>query len=198
MQHKQPRQRYSGYTLIELALVMLVMGLFIAVAMPNIARALRPERDFYQQLSLWLEVILERSSFRGEVLLIEIDPIEKRFRVVRPVKVEVDFETGAIHTGGVQEGIDNVVRFEEIVDPFFPAVLPLPNDYEIEDVQGPDGLKIRDQLYYLAVYPYGWIDPLTIHLRDDDGLEHTGFINSVTGRIQWHERYRERIYEDNF
>ena len=120
---------------------------------------------------------------------------ERKFRAVQPVDIgtsplsqdldesdSVDDETG-----------EQVVKLVAVEDPFFPSEMALPDGFEIDDIQGPDGEKIEDDKYYIVVYPYGWIDPVTIHLFDDDRDQWTGFLNSVTGRVRWQEGYSERI-----
>lgn len=198
-QARQQLKTQKAFTLVELAFVMLIMGLFMIVALPNVVRSLRQDVDIFQELSLWTEIVLERSAFRGEVIVIRIDAKKNRFTAMQHVGTSIggDDATGSSANADTDSDEEHIwLGFQEVSDPFFPAKLELPKGYEIDDVQGPDGEKFRDEPYALVVYPYGWIDPLTIHILDERRAAHTGFINSVTGQIRWQKGYVERFYDD--
>ena len=173
--------------MIEMSFVMLLMGVFILIALPNVARGLRPERTPFEELSLWFEIIHERSVFRREVILVEIDPEQGVLRAVSPVPVDKQTDESGQETA--------VVDLPEIDDPFFPARLELPEGYRFDDVQAGDGRRYDREKYFQVFYPWGWTDPLTIHLYDPARKIHTGFVRAPTGHISWQEGYRERFID---
>lgn len=178
----------AGFTLIELGLVMLLLGITMLLVIPNLFRA-GSGLDEFQRLSLWTEVVLERTAFRREVLLIEVDPREGVLRLVQPRRVmpQVADDTESARAG------EEASELLEVQDPYVPARFEFPARWRILDVQGPDGVKFSDEPYLVIVYPGGWIDPVTFHLVDPDRSEWTGFVNPVTGRIRWVEGYSERV-----
>lgn len=180
----------AGFTLVEISLVLLLLGISVLLVVPNLFRAGSGMDDF-ARFSLWTEVVLERAAFRREVVLIEIKPHERSFRLVQPRRVMPDADPsvgGAESAGGAA-----VASLEDLQDPHVPAKFEWSAGLRLLDVQSPDGTRFRDETMLVVVYPSGWIDPFTVHLRDERGNERTGFVNPVTGRVRWVDGYRERI-----
>ncbi len=184
----------AGFTLVEISLVVLLFGISIMLVVPNLFRA-GTGLDDYARFSLWTEVVLERAAFRREVVLIEIKPHERSFRLVQPRRVMPETEGDApANSDGAPEGM---ATLDDLQDPYIPGKFEWAEDLRLLDVQSADGTRYRDETLLVVVYPGGWIDPFTLHLRDGRGDEHTGFVNPITGRVRWVEGYRERVRQDD-
>jgi hypothetical protein len=191
---KPPTERFAaaGFTLVEISLVVLLFAVSIVLVVPNLFRAGTGMDDF-ARFSLWTEVVLERAAFRREVVLIEIKPGERSFRLVQPRRVMPDAEAGAEATMGDEGTSEGVATLDDLQDPYIPGKFEWPSEMRLLDVQSADGTRYRDETLLVVVYPGGWIDPFSVHLRDAKGDEHTGFVNPITGRVRWVEGYRERV-----
>lgn len=184
--------RQAGFTLVELSLVILLFGISVMLVIPNLFRA-GSSMDDYTRFSLWTEVILERAAFRREVILLEIQPKERTFKLVQPRRLMPDAEALANGEASPVGDAGETVTLEELQDPYVPPSFEWPAGVRLIDVQAPDGTRYRDEKLLAVVYPSGWIDPFTIHLQDEDGAERTGMVNPVTGKVRWIEGYRERV-----
>lgn len=184
--------RQAGFTLVEISLVILLFGISVVLVIPNLFRA-GSGMDDYTRFSLWTEVILERAAFRREVVLLEIEPEERTFKLVQPRRIMPDAEALASGEAGPVGDGGETATLDELQDPYVPSSFEWPAGIRLIDVQAPDGTRFRDEKLLVVVYPSGWIDPFTIHLQDEDGDERTGMVNPVTGKVQWLEGYRERV-----
>lgn len=184
------RRGETGFTLIEFTLVLLLMGVTMALVVPAFFRS-GTGTDELDKLALWSELLMERSVFRGEVFLIEIAPREQRLRVMQPGgRQTLDVSLGEEREEGPCGEVADLV---EVSDRFFPTTFELDEEYVVLDVQGPEGTKYTHDCHYVAVYPYGWVDPWVIHVEHDARGTLTGLVNPVTGRMRWEEGYVERI-----
>jgi prepilin-type N-terminal cleavage/methylation domain-containing protein len=175
------RRSGRGFTLIELSIVLGIASLILALEMPAVTRLLSLKSNPYEDLKLWFELVCERSFFRREPFLIEINPREGEFRLVVPVVRN-----------------DGELEWEEVKDPFLPGRIALPDGFRILDVQDVAGQKVSDLRTLIKVLPSGWVDPFTLHLeerKDRETRDHTGFMNPFTCTLSWEEGYKERIYE---
>jgi len=178
----------AGFTLIEFTIVIALLGVMMLVAAPNFFAGNRGDPGTREQMSLWLQLIAEHSSLRGQVVLLEVDPEEQQLRAVRPSKsaeIDVDADTGG-----------EAVTLVEIDNAYVPAVFELTEDLTFQDVEDAGGVKYTDEKFFVVVYPYGWIDPVTFHLRDQEG-SWTGVVNGITGQIHWQAGYFERLREED-
>lgn len=184
--------RQAGFTLVELSLVILLFGISVLLVIPNLFRA-GSRTDDYTRFSLWTEVVLERAAFRRQVVLLEIQPKKRTFKLVQPRRIMPDAEALASGEAGLVGDGGETATLEELQDPYLPSSFEWPASVRLIDVQAPDGTRYRDETLLVVVYPSGWIDPFTIHLQDEDGEERTGMVSPITGKVRWIEGYRERI-----
>lgn len=168
----------EGFTLVELSIVLGILSLILALELPAISRLLSFQHDPYQDLRLWFELACERTLFRNEPFLVEVDPRQRQFRLVRPL---------------VREGGE--IEWEELSDPFLPTVIKLPEEVRILDLELLSGTKLSDVRTLIKILPSGWVDPFTLHLTDDKNQDRTGFMNPFTCELAWEEGYKERLME---
>lgn len=176
----------AGFTLIEFTIVIALLGVMMLVVAPNFLAGGRGEANEREQMSVWLQLVAEHAALRGEVVLLEVDPKQQRLRAVKPrtsSEIDVDEESGG-----------EAVTLVEIDNTYVPAVFELSEDLAFQDVEDASGVKYSDEKFFVVVYPYGWIDPVTFHLRDQEGAW-TGVVNGITGEIVWQEGYFERLRE---
>jgi len=174
-----------GFTLIEVSLVVLMMGLMVVLVAPNFFRAGGGDAPFEDRFSLWMELLWERSQFRGQVFLLEIDPFEDTFRAVTLLRRGSEI-------GGTPQ-MDAPVELVEVEDEFVDATIELPENWTILDATNEGGEKFSQEPMFVVIFPYGWIEPFALHVQTAEGDELTAIPNSPTGRIEWFDGYVDLV-----
>lgn len=164
----------AGFTLIELAMVMLVIGIIMVVAMPRVGGML--ER---QQMRRTINVL------RGTVKQLQA----RAALTKRTYRLTVDLDRHVLSVCYLDTRDIEGCRPEptrELRD----YVLPHPAVY-ILDVVTPEGEKIREGFARTHFYPTGFAEPSIIHLGSDTEQRHTVMIEPLTGRIRVYDGYVE-------
>jgi prepilin-type N-terminal cleavage/methylation domain-containing protein len=169
----------GGFTLFELVIVLGIFALLLSLELPTVSRLLSFREDFFQEFPLFWDILCEESMFRGEIFYIQWDPREEKFHLVTPLRVG--------------EGVE----WEERSDPVLPKTLSLPGEYRFVDLQLLDGEKYSDLPVLLRVFPSGWVDPFTFHLKEKGTeKEITLWIEPFTCRVEKKDGYMERFYQE--
>jgi prepilin-type N-terminal cleavage/methylation domain-containing protein len=154
----------SGFTLLEIAIVIFIMGLMLTLIAPNIA-GLHDARlkSEVRRLAGRSAYLYDRASATKLVLRLTFDLDSNRYFVSR-------------------------------LDPFAVTPVFVPDfDPGSSPVMLPDGVRIRDVavagtgllakgIVNTNYYPEGWVDATVIHLMNDYGQVFTLKFNPLTGR----------------
>ncbi|MBF6567334.1 MAG: prepilin-type N-terminal cleavage/methylation domain-containing protein [Candidatus Binataceae bacterium] len=155
----------SGFTLIELAVVLFIMGLIMSIAMPY----------FGGLTSARLRSEARRLAGRANYLYDEA----AAQKVVLRLNFNLDTNTYSVSR----------------LDPFQPQAIFVPErGAMLGPVMLPSGVRIRDVtvgslgtvtrgMVGCAFYPTGWADSAVIHLADSDGMVFTLGIAPLTGHV---------------
>lgn len=162
----------GGYTLIELILVMLVIGVVLAVAFPRFGVLgggdLRLES---RTLIGHVQGLYGEATFTRKLHRLVFDLDEQRYWA----EVEV----------GGEQGFGPVGRT-------FLKPKILPDNIRLVDVTTARSGKHSDGHAYAYFYPLGRADFTTVHLRDGDQVM-TLQVNPITGRVSVADRYLEGL-----
>jgi prepilin-type N-terminal cleavage/methylation domain-containing protein len=159
------RRRPRGFTLIELAVVMFIMGLMLLIAMPYLSgiRSVRL-RSESRRLAGRIAYLYDRASSDKVVLRLTFDLDGNRYSVSR-------------------------------LDPYAPQpVFALDTEPGFAPVLMPIGVRLRDVTVEGVgtlsrgtinsfFYPEGYVDATVVHLVDEWGTVFTLNVNSITGRV---------------
>ncbi len=160
-----PLANSTGFTLLELAVVMFIVGLLIAVAMPRLTdlAGARLEASA-RRLATLARYLSGEAVFRGRLYRLHYDVD----RHVYWVTVLTTSQQGA-----------------EFVDEESPLAQPvhLPPAVVFADVDVPDVGRVSTGQVYTHFYPHGYADPTVIHLRDQSAQVVTVMIPPLTEGI---------------
>ena len=101
-----------GFTLVELAVVLFVLGLVLWVALPRLAHVGEPDRDtVFRSLSAGSEAAYDRSLFEKRETRLVLHPADGTYEFVRPdrpaeTKRTLEFGSRLSVTGILIEGVD--------------------------------------------------------------------------------------------
>jgi general secretion pathway protein H len=158
------RSSQSGFTLLEIAIVIFIMGLMLTLVAPNIA-GLHDARlkSEVRRLAGRSSYLYDRASAAKLVLRLTFDLDTNRYFVSRldPFAVTPVFV------------LDD--------DPASAPVM-LPADVRIRDVAVEGTGQLAKGAINTEYYPEGWVDATVVHLVNDYGQVFTLKFNPLTGR----------------
>ena len=163
----------TGFTLIELAMVMLVIAIIMAVAMPRVGGML--DR---QQMQRTINVL------RGTVRYLQA----RAALTKRVYRLMVDLDRHVLSICYLDVGAPEGCRPEptrELRD------YVLPEAVHILDVVTPQGEKIRAGIANTHFHPSGFAETSIIHLGSDNQQRFTLMIEPLSGRIKVYDGYVE-------
>jgi general secretion pathway protein H len=163
----------TGFTLIELAMVMLVIAIVMAVAMPRVGGML--DR---QQTQRTINVL------RGTVRYLQA----RAALTKRVYRLMVDLDRHVLSVCYLDPQDTEGCRHErtrELRD------YALPEAVHILDVVTPQGEKIRAGIAHTHFHPSGFAEPSIIHLGSDNQQRFTLMIEPLSGRIKVYDGYVE-------
>ncbi len=188
----RPGAGQGGFTLIELTLVMLVIGLMMAITLPKFRNIgggdmkLEARTLIGQIQGLYSEATFTRRQHR---LVFDLDRNRYWGEAEVPSKRQRDEQGRPILTKKV---------FRPVTRDFLKPVT-LPRGVELTDVIAGAFGKRSGGTVYTNFYPLGRTDFTTIHLEDDDSDVMTLMINPVTGRVTVADNYLEQVtVADNY
>ena len=162
----RPRGEVSGFTLIELALVLLIISLTAAIVFPRLPSLTRPRlQSSSRRLAALITYLHEEAALRGRVYRLTLDLDRGVYEVaVRPAADPTSIDQDFVHEW----------------DPYARGA-GLPEEVSFRSLTTPTGEEShgRHDLYFR---PQGSSLPATIVMGSGDG-DASLSINGVTGRV---------------
>jgi hypothetical protein len=157
---------------MELMVVVALIATLSIVAMPRFHHLLSPdiERDAQMELENLLFAVRQESVLSRSPLVILYDLKDGTFRsglLSEDSQPETDGDPLALRRG-------------------------LPEGMAFMDIITPQDGKVTDGTCYTIVWPTGWIEPTTLHIRDNREKPFTLLIEPIAGTVRLEEGYVER------
>ena len=159
----------SGFTLIELAIVVLLLGLFSALVIPRLpgvgADGLKSSA---RRIAGTVKYFFNEAALSGRPHRLEYNLDEGTFRVRR---IEVDGEVVELSGTGKEQRLKGRVRFKDI------------------DIPGRGSFSQGEVV--TEIQPVGWMEETVVHLEEEGGRTLTLRIMPYTGTTEVFDGYRE-------
>jgi len=172
--HTRPRAPHAqaGFTLLELALVLFIIGIMVVVAYPK-----------FRNLGGG-DVKMEARTLIGRIQALygEATFTRRTYRLVYDLDAQRYW--GEVKTGDDAYGP---------VDRTLMAPVALPAGVSLKDVTTERAGKRDEGKAYTYFLPLGRADYTTIHLAARDGDELTLFVTPLTGRVTVEDGYKEAL-----
>lgn len=161
-----------GFTLMELMVVVALIAILSLITMPRFHHLLRPniERDAQTELENLLFAVRQESVLSRSPLVILYDLDEGTFR-------------SGILSGENQPDVED--------DPLS-LKRRLPEGITFMDIITPQDGKVTEGTCYTIVWPTGWIEPTTLHIKDDEDKPYTMLVEPIAGTVRLEVGYLER------
>jgi general secretion pathway protein H len=169
------RPRSAGFTLLEIALVLLIIGIVLALAIPRLRSISGAElRGQARRLTNTFRYLRSEAILTGRIYQLRYDLTRERYWV-----------TIATDAGDLSQAVADTGLLGRAVS--------LPSPVGISDIVVGGTQKIQQGLAMTNFYPDGYIDPTVIHI--DDGREaFTLYVNALTGRASLAKGYYDVDY----
>jgi len=183
------QQRRTGFTLIEILLVVVIMAIATAVAVPIFARSFRGAklRNSLRTVTMMHRNAQSKAVLGQRYMALLYDELKGTVELVdqgQPGQKQ-DALFGAIGSepamGTVLSGTDESVGEADGTAPKSDRVRQLEEGVKI---LGFDGGKEFDGIFYVSYFPNGMCDAYTIRLGDDKNRVGEIKIDPVTGRAK--------------
>ena len=163
----------SGFTLVELAVVVLLLSLFTLLSVPTLNRLASDELGrSARTLSGTIKYLFNEAVLTGREHRLIFDLQHRSYRA------QVLAADGSLHeaTGSQQQGV-------------------LGQDIRFSDLTLPERGLFRTGTVTTRILPVGWIDETIVHLSDGQKRQMTLRVVPLTGTTDIHEGYREFYHE---
>lgn len=166
-----PIRGARGFTLLELALVMFIMGLMLSLVMPYLGGFRYAKlKSQTRRLAGRASYLFDEASGQKVVLRLVFDIDHNGYWVAR-------YDPYAIHLG------DKEPVFTPDRGPGAQPVL-LPPDVRIRDVTVEGIGTANSGQAFCQFYPEGYVDATVVHLMDASGNVMTLALNPLTGQVE--------------
>ncbi|HUK55438.1 MAG TPA: type II secretion system protein [Nitrospiria bacterium] len=169
--------RQAGFTYLELAVVMLILGVVVALAFPTIhnfgSSALKQSA---RHLVRTVYFLTDRAAATKQIYRLNFDLDRREYWVT------------------VQSGEGEFVR----ADSDIVTRTSLPETVRFADVDTLHQGKLTLGVAYMDFFPVGRVDKTTVHLTDEQKDNLTLVVNPVTGRVKVYEGYQEETTKSTF
>jgi len=170
----------NGYTLIELAIVVLLIGLIVSIAFPRFGGIL-PQRRLEKTVNMLIGTIKQVHNRAATS--------KKIYRLNYKLNYHINLKEDEFWVTYLGEGN------EEIEDTsILSRKKKLPDGITFKDITTQYNGKIIEGATSTLFLPTGLIENTTIHLRDRDEKIFTLIIKPLTGRVVVEEGYVEVEY----
>jgi len=168
------RRGAAGFTLVELMVVVVLLGIAIAIVMPRISRAMFASdiKLATRQLAALVQVTRDRA----------VRSHRPQYRLNYDLKEGEIWVTYIAPSGEVVEDERTLMRRRH-----WPGQIRL-----VDVITQFQGRREEDQDLFTVFLPSGYIERTLLHLTDGE-VEFTLVIDSLTGRIQRHDGFIEEI-----
>lgn len=168
--YQLPKQ---GFTLIELSLVILVIGLVLALVLPNLGTPkakLEKEREI-ERISQTIKYLYNLSQVQNEKICLLFDLNGNKFWAISLPAEEDDERINQLAALLASQTEDYLVPEKR-----------LRSSLKVKDIINFKGSKITEGIVSLIFHPSGFVEPATIHFIDEKETFYTLFINPLTGQ----------------
>ena len=166
-----------GFTLMEITVVILLIATISVVAMPRFRMLLDPEVD--RDVQLQLENVL--IAVRQEAILSR-----------RTLVILYDVEKGAYQTAVYSEETVTANGEQPESDAKMTVLKrKLPEGFKFMDIMNPRDGKVTEGTCYTIVRPTGWVEPTTLHVKNEKDEAYTLTIQPLAGTVRLEEGYKE-------
>ncbi len=178
-----------GYTLIELAVVVLIIGILFTVAAPRLAPFLTGTRleSSARNLASLCRYVNAQAVLGKVYLALHIDIDTGEYWVTT---FNMDQDSGLFH------GSKEVEEIEVTSDIMHRRRLP--DGVHFEDVALSETAGADRGIVDVDFTPVGAVQGMLIHLADDSGSQLTVFFDHLTGTAGVLEGYAESVARDSF
>ena len=169
----------NGFTLVELSLVILVIGMVLALVLPNLGTPkakLEKEREI-ERLSQTIKYLYNLSQVQNEKIYLLFDLNGNKFWAISLPAEEDDEE--------INQPIAKLAGEHLIPEK------RLSSSLKMKDIIDSKGNKITEGIVPLIFHPSGFVELATIHFMDEKGKFYTLFINPLTGQSHIESGYLE-------
>lgn len=167
----------NGFTLLELSLVILVIGIILALVLPNlgIPKAKLEREKEIGKISQTIKYLYNLSQVQNEEISLLFDLDGNKFWAIP-------------FTGKDDDGIIRPA-LQEMAGEYLVPEKRLSSSLKIEDIINSEGNKITKGIMPLIFHPSGFVEPATIHLIDGKEKFYTLLINPLTGQSHIEDGY---------
>ena len=162
--------RNKGFTLLELSLVILVIGIILALVLSNlgIPKAKLEREKEIGRISQTIKYLYNLSQVQNEEISLLFDLDRNKFWAI-PF-------TGKNDDGKIQ------LAPQGMAGEYLIPEKRLSSSLKMEDIIDSKGNKITEGIMPLIFRPSGFVEPATIHFMDEKEKFYTLFINPLTGQ----------------
>jgi general secretion pathway protein H len=159
----------SGFTLIELTIVVLLLGLFSLLVVPRLPGVGEDGlKSSTRRIAGTVKYFFNEAALSGRPHRLEYNLDEGTFRVRR---IEVDGEVVELSGTGKEQRLKGRVRFKDI------------------DIPGRGSFSQGEVV--TEIQPVGWMEETVVHLEEEGGRTLTLRIMPYTGTTEVFDGYRE-------